>query len=125
MKGRRDWVQADLRCMLCGRTLGRLVGPAPAPAVAEARGLYTIARADQFSAFRPADPSEPTRRLNGREQFQCVSCGGRAIVDDVETFSTYDDAIEDEEPERRPRGRPPKPWRRLPDTRLVELGLAG
>ena len=29
MAGRKDWVQADLRCLMCGRVIGRLVGPCP------------------------------------------------------------------------------------------------
>ena len=29
MAGRKDWVQADLRCLMCGRVIGRLVGPLP------------------------------------------------------------------------------------------------
>jgi hypothetical protein len=47
-------------------------------------------------------------------------------MDEVETFSTYDDV--DEELQERPRrGRPPKPWRRgsASPSWLDDLGIAG
>ena len=50
MIGRRDWVQADLRCLMCGRVTGRLVGPAPANE-AERRALR--GRPPRFAAFLP------------------------------------------------------------------------
>lgn len=120
--GTRRWVQAELRCFMCGRNLGRLVGAQPTD-------FHTLrARPNplrQFQAFRPADPGEPVIRLQGNEHFRCTVCGGGVMIDDLEPFTTYDEMIEDEEP-RRPRvGRPPKQFRPLADTRLSELGLAG
>jgi hypothetical protein len=47
------------------------------------------------------------------------------IVDEVETFSTYDEVEEEAASGRPRRGRPPKPWRHLSNRRLHELGLAG
>jgi DNA-directed RNA polymerase subunit N (RpoN/RPB10) len=123
MAGRKDWVQADLRCLMCGRVVGRLVGPLPASDVAK-RSL--AGRPPQFAAFRPADTSASAVRLVGGEQFRCPTCGGAVIMDELETFSTYED-ISDEIGERPRRGRPPKPWRRTagsPDW-LQELGIAG
>ena len=122
MSGRRDWVQADLLCLLCGRSLGRLVGPLPAgqPLRRSAFGIR------QFAAFRPADPTLPAVRLQGSEHFRCTACGGDPILDEVEVFSTYDEVLEDEEELARPRrGRPPKRFRPLADSRLRALGLAG
>ena len=120
---RHDWVQADLRCMLCGRVLGRLVG---ALSTGDQGGVTPTAwRAEHFSAFRPSDHSLPAVRLTGHERFRCGACGGGAVVDEVETFCTYDDAVEDDDSDRPRRGRPPKPWRRAVDTRLLDLGLAG
>jgi hypothetical protein len=123
MSGRKDWVQADLRCMMCGRVLGRLVGPMPPDRV----GQKSLAgRPPTFAAFRPADNSVPMVRLAGGERFRCSTCGGGAIMDEVETFSTYDDV--DEELQERPRrGRPPKPWRRgsASPSWLDDLGIAG
>jgi hypothetical protein len=117
MAGRKDWVQADLRCLMCGRVQGRLVGALPATQIR--RGP------PRFAAFRPADASTPAVRLVGGEQFRCRTCGGGVIMDELETFSTYEDVPEDGE--RRPRrGRPPKPWRSTPGTSwLDELGIAG
>ena len=122
MVGRKDWVQADLRCLMCGRVLGRLVGPLPA-SKPSASDRPTWPR---FAAFRPADLSTPTVRLSGSESFRCQTCGGGVIMDELETFSTYED-IDDEAEQRPRRGRPPKPWRRTPATRswLDDLGVAG
>jgi DNA-directed RNA polymerase subunit N (RpoN/RPB10) len=123
MAGRKDWVQADLRCLMCGRVVGRLVGPLP-PGDAERHSL--AGRPPQFAAFRPADKGCPAVRLIGGEQFRCNTCGGGVLMDELETFSTYPEV--DEELEERPkRGRPPKPWRRptTEPTWFEELGIAG
>jgi DNA-directed RNA polymerase subunit N (RpoN/RPB10) len=118
MAGRKDWIQADLRCMMCGRIIGRLVGPLPAGAA--------LKRSPQFAAFRPADARIPAIRLVGGEQFRCTTCGGAVMMDEVETFSTYAD-IDDDLEERPRRGRPPKPWRRTesPPNWFENLGIAG
>ena len=119
MVGRRDWVQADLRCLMCGRVQGRLVGPLPV-------GRTTSSGVPRFAAFRPADGSTPAVRLAGGETFRCRTCGGGVIMDEIETFSTYED-IDDEAEQRPRRGRPPKPWRRTANnsTWLNDLGIAG
>jgi hypothetical protein len=64
--------------------------------------------------------------LVGREQFRCTTCGGGVIMDELETFSTYEDVI-DELDTRPRRGRPPKPWRPSATSPawLQKLGLAG
>jgi DNA-directed RNA polymerase subunit N (RpoN/RPB10) len=123
MAGRKDWVQADLRCLMCGRVIGRLVGPLPAGDPAK-RSL--AGRMLHFAAFRPADASNPAVRLMGGEQFRCTTCGGAVMMDELETFSTY--AEVDEDLEQRPRrGRPPKPWRRpaAEPNWFESLGIAG
>jgi DNA-directed RNA polymerase subunit N (RpoN/RPB10) len=122
MAGRKDWIQADLRCLMCGRVLGRLVGPLPASEIAR-RAATTR---PHFAAFRPAADGVPAVRLAGNEHFRCTTCGGALMMDEVETFSTYEDV--DEELQERPRrGRPPKPWRRVESAPnwLDELGIAG
>jgi hypothetical protein len=123
MAGRKDWVQADLRCLMCGRVTGRLVGPLP-PGDAARRSL--VGPPPQFAAFRPADTSVPAVRIVGGEHFRCTTCGGGVIMDELETFSTYED-IDDELDERPRRGRPPKPWRRAATSQewLANLGIAG
>jgi hypothetical protein len=121
MVGRRDWVQADLRCLLCGRVLGHLVGPIPP----SQDGRSPAGGWPRFAAFRPADTARPAVRLVGGESFRCRTCGGGVIMEELETFSTYED-IDDESEHRPRRGRPPKPWRRTPSTTwLDELGVAG
>ena len=122
LTGRKDWVQADLRCLMCGRVIGRLVGPLPTEA--DRRAL--VGRPPQFAAFRPANTNVPAVRLVGGEHFRCTTCGGGVIMDELETFSTYED-VDDDLDERPRRGRPPKPWRRPPEapTWLDELGIAG
>ena len=124
MAGRKDWVQADLRCLMCGRVIGRLVGPVPA---GKAPIGAAAGRALQFAAFRPADASVPAVRLAGDERFRCTTCGGGVMLDELERFSTYTDIADDELEDRPRRGRPPKPWRRTPDSPnwLEELGIAG
>jgi hypothetical protein len=108
---------------MCGRVIGRLVGPLP---VSEEGRRALVGRPPQFAAFRPSDNSVPAVRLLGGEQFRCATCGGGVIMDELETFSTYED-IDEELDERPRRGRPPKPWRRTPDAPnwLEELGIAG
>ena len=123
MAGRKDWVQADLRCIMCGRVIGRLVGPLPAddPEKHTLRG-----RLLHFAAFRPADLRIPAVRLMGGEQFRCTSCGGAVIMDELETFSTYAE-VDDDLDDRPKRGRPPKPWRRpsAEPNWFETLGIAG
>src|SRR5262245_7135785 len=122
MVGRKDGVQADLRCLMCGRVLGRLVAPV-SPGLT---GRSMAAGVPRFSAFRPADGITPTVRLSGGEQFRCRTCGGGVIMDELETFSTYEDIDDEAEPRPR-RGRPPKPWRRTSASRtwLDDLDVAG
>jgi hypothetical protein len=123
MAGRKDWVQADLRCLMCGRVVGRLVGPLP---VGELARRSVAGAPPQFAAFRPADSAQPAIRLIGGEHFRCSICGGGVLMDELETFSTYED-IEDDLEDRPRRGRPPKPWRRAQTSSnwLDELGIAG
>jgi hypothetical protein len=123
MAGRKDWVQADLRCLMCGRVVGRLVGPLP---VRDPTKYSFVTRPPQFAAFRPADDSVPAVRLTGGEHFHCTTCGGATIMDELETFSTYAD-VDDELDNRPRRGRPPKPWRRGAGSPnwLEALGIAG
>ncbi len=122
MGGRRHWVQADVRCLLCGRFLGQLLGVLPASGEAV---RTTAGRVKHFSAFQPADPGAPIQRVGADPFFRCSACGGRGIFEEVETFSVYDDDAEDEQEGRPRRGRRPKPWRHLVDARLASLGSAG
>jgi hypothetical protein len=110
---------------MCGRVVGRLVGPLPGGADA---GRSVVGRPPRFAVFRPNDTSVPAVRLVGGEQFRCTTCGGGVIMDELETFSTYED-IEDDTTARPRRGRPPKPWRPTAASStaswLHQLGIAG
>ena len=109
---------------MCGRVVGRLVGPAPTPSERTLRRGYP----PRFAAFRPIDPTQPATRLNGDEQFRCHACGGGVMMDEIETFSTYLDVDDETDAEERPkRGRPPKPWRSPAGAPawLDDLGIAG
>ena len=119
--GRTEWLKADLRCLMCGRTVGYLVRPLR-PVEAESSGADQPL---QFTTFRPPITSAPPVRLIGGEQFRCATCGGSVITDQQETFSTY--AEVDEEVEERPRrGRPPSRLRHGDiANRMKELGIAG
>ena len=115
MARRLEWVQAELRCLLCGRLLGRLAGAV--------RGRSVAVDRSAFSVLRPADSSKPVRRLHGHERFRCDVCSGDAIVDAIEHFTTWEELPQ--APVAHRRGRPETPMRGAPDRRLVELGLAG
>jgi hypothetical protein len=80
-------------------------------------------RPHPFRVFRPAEPGQPVVRLTGHEQFRCHACGGLAVLDEVERFSTFDTLVTDE-PRPRRCGRPPKAWRAVRDSRLDGLDLA-
>ena len=114
MAEQRQWVQADLQCLQCGRVLGRLAGPCQSGS--------RVGAGYAFSVFRPSDPRQSLRGIQGNERFHCDMCGGNAFVDEFECFTTYDEP--EEVPVARHRGRPPTPMRRTTDRRLVELGLA-
>lgn len=119
---RRYWVQAELRCQMCARSIGRLLGAAPPGVV---NGGIPSVPPGAFSIFHPADAGEPVVRLCREMRFRCRTCGGNALLEDVEVFSTWDDGDELEEPRKRRRGRPPKPWRSQEDSRLVAFKMAG
>jgi hypothetical protein len=108
------WVQAELRCLLCGRLLGRVAGAARSRSLAVDRSAFAV--------FRPSDPLQPIRRLRGDERFRCDACGGPVIIDELEHFAT-DDEWEEAPAARRP-GRRQTPMRRVPDSRLVQFGFA-
>src|SRR5437870_4203690 len=77
---RRDWVRADVRCLMCGRLLGRLLG------VARRRenGDRTAGHPDAFIAYRPLDPTAPIVPYTPSLRFRCRACGGAGALDDIE-----------------------------------------
>lgn len=122
--GRHRWQRLDLRCLQCGRALGSLLRP-------ETDRRTSAGPLGSAAFFRSADPSVPICRLTGQQRLACAICGGRPLVDEVRSFSVYqeaqDDREEDEPPGRRRRGRPAKPWRRPAhwSAAAAELDIAG
>ena len=118
--GRRWWLQVDLVCLQCGRALGALICQQPRQAPTRVPALH------RFQLFRSADATRAVERVVSLAQLRCGACGGQAVVEEVQTFTTVSGGGDDEDKASgpRPRGRPPKPMRSLPDSRLVELGLA-
>lgn len=117
LRSRHDWVRGEVRCLMCGRLLGRLLGSAQQ----HENGDHSAGRPVAFIAFRPLDPTGPIVRFTPGLRFRCTLCSGAGALADVEVFSTYDEppphpSSEDEEhaEERRPRGRPGRPPRPLP-----------
>jgi hypothetical protein len=111
---RRDWVRAEVRCLMCGRLLGRLLGAARPQDNGDRSAGHPVA----FLAFRPLDPPGPIVPFAPGLRFRCCLCGGAGALDDIDVFSTYDEApadADDEEGEyernrvRRRPGRPPRP----------------
>jgi hypothetical protein len=84
---RRDWVRADVRCLMCGRLLGRLLGRSRA----NANGDRPTGVPQAYIAFRPLDPEGAIVPYTPSLRFRCSACGGAGSVDDIEVFSTYDE----------------------------------
>ena len=114
-QGRQEWVRADLRCMLCGRTLGTLLGSA-----AQAREHRGLAR---FATFRSSVGE--IVRLIGSENLRCTACGGTALVGEMERFCTDAPIVEPEPAPGTPRccGCWLVVWRQPQDPRLRLFGL--
>jgi hypothetical protein len=91
---------------MCGRLLGRLLGTTRSTE----DGNHSAGRPAAFLAYRPLDPIERIVRFSPDLRFRCRVCGGAGALDDVDVFSTYDEASDDElnneDPLVRGRGRP-------------------
>jgi hypothetical protein len=104
---RHDWARGDVRCLLCERLIGRLLGSRNCES---SRGRASGA-AVSFFAYRSADTSHRVAAFRPGMSFRCTTCGGSGALDDVEFFATYDEVplpAEDDEPIKRGRGRPPR-----------------
>lgn len=85
---RRDWVRGDVRCLMCGRLLGRLLGTTRP----RENGDRTAGHPAAFIAYRPLDPVQRIVPFTPDLRFRCRACGGAGALDEVEVLSTYDDA---------------------------------
>ena len=88
---RHDWVRGDVRCLMCGRLLGRLLGTARVHQNGDRSAGHPLA----FLAYRAVDPFEPIVPFTPRLRFRCPQCGGAGALDDIDMFSTYDDPPDD------------------------------
>jgi len=129
LRSRHDWVRGEVRCLMCGRLLGRLLGSAQQ----HENGDHSAGRPVAFIAFRPLDPTGPIVRFTPGLRFRCTLCGGAGALDNVEVFSTYDETYDEAPPHheseveehaegRRPRGRPGRPPRPFPP--MTSSGLS-
>jgi hypothetical protein len=110
---RYHWLEAELHCLQCGRPIGRLV-----EAVS---GTHTSSQFSAHAAFCPAELDEPFRQYRPSERVVCSSCGGTAVIANVERLTTYVEPPLDAEEQGPRRGRPPKLPRNYIDRRHMEL----
>jgi hypothetical protein len=113
---RLNWIQAELHCLQCGRMLGRL---AETTSRQGASAVFS-----PLAIFRSAEAPQTPCRLKRVGRLRCQTCGGCAVISDVERFTTYSETMDVSDVERPRRGRRPSQLRDVPDRRLVELGLA-
>jgi hypothetical protein len=76
---RENLVEADLRCLMCARFIGRLVGLAWRDAGAQ----VTTSPAVSWTAFRPDGSGQMNVSLTGRDRLRCPVCGGMAVVEEI------------------------------------------
>jgi hypothetical protein len=84
---RRDWVRGDVRCLMCGRLLGRLLGTTRVRENGDRTAGHPIA----FIAYRPLDPVGRIVPHHPNLRFRCRACGGAGALDEIEVLSTYDE----------------------------------
>jgi hypothetical protein len=88
---RHDWVRGDVRCLMCGRLVGRLLGIARTHNNGDRSAGHPLA----FVAYRAVDPVKPIVPFTPGLRFRCYRCGGAGALDDIDVFSTFDDAPDD------------------------------
>jgi hypothetical protein len=76
---RENLVEADLRCLMCARFIGRLVGLARRDAGAQ----VTTSPAVSWTAFRPDGYGQVNVPLTGRDRLRCPACGGMAVLEEI------------------------------------------
>src|SRR2546428_2783201 len=109
-RDRRDWVRGEVRCLMCARLLGRLLGSRNSGRSDERSSASSVS----FFAYRSVESNKRVVALSPDTRFRCADCGGPGVLDDVDFFSTYDEspiAVEDEERVQHGPGRPPRPMR--------------
>src|SRR5438477_10533375 len=118
---RHEWLRCEVRCLMCGRPLGRLLGVSRIP---ECDQQFTT-RPVAFVAFRPLDPPGPVVAYRVPRIFRCRTCRGSGAVDEIEFFSTFAEVTAADEPAaKRGRGRPPRPFQDTPRGTPLQRALA-
>jgi hypothetical protein len=117
---RHDWVRGEVRCLMCGRLIGRLLGTARRREDGDRSAGQPVA----FLAFRPTNPTGPVVAYTPALRFRCHECGGAGALDSIDLFSTYDEiATQDVAEDAAPRG-PGRPRRPLDLSHVGPRGLA-
>lgn len=83
---RRNWVRGDVRCIMCERLVGRLLG-APENT---APGQYPSTQSVSFFAYKSADANSRVVTYVPKMRLRCANCGGAGALDNIEFFSTGD-----------------------------------
>jgi len=121
---RRNWVRAEVRCLSCARLIARLLGSRDGGKPGDGSSVRPIS----FFAYRSADRRQPVAPFTPQIRFRCADCGGTGALDDIDSFSTYDELpVSDEvdEPVQRGPGRPARAMKRAePAPGAVALALA-
>ena len=74
-----DQVEADVECLMCGRTIGQLFG-----VVWRSQDRPTSRTLANLSHYRDNEPGAPLRPTQPfRESFRCGRCGGQGFVSEV------------------------------------------
>ena len=118
---RREWLRGELRCLMCGRLVGRLLG-LPRPGLRDQHANASLLR---FFAFRPADTRQPVMAYTPSMRLRCTKCGGVGALEEVQPFCTYEEpeGAFDQELAHGHRGRKPRPFKR-PAASLSGVALA-
>jgi hypothetical protein len=77
--GRRHRVEADLRCLMCGRLIGTVCGLVrqnPLEIRAERPTVH-------LSEFRPSTAGASAMPFSLNEQLRCRDCGGIGVLDEI------------------------------------------
>lgn len=111
---RQDRVQADVRCLMCGRLIGQLFGFI----WRDMSGRRAARSLTNLTTFRPAQAGATPVALGGGARFRCIACGGFGIIEEVSTDVVSEQApgdwlcpVHGERLQVLGRGRPPKECR--------------
>jgi hypothetical protein len=117
---RRDWVRGEVRCLMCARLIGRVLGSRDADQCGQrASGGHV-----SFFAYRSTDAGRSIVAFTPLVRLRCAECGGTGALDEVDFFSTYDEPpVKADEYEAAHRG-PGRPPRRMNRAHTPPGGLA-